>query len=133
MTAVLSFADTSDLQDGWRQLSANESRIANVLLRRASAIIIRELVHACIDIDKMDDVALQNAKTVACDMVRNSMVNAQNTINSMFGDVADAAIWEEQTEAIGGSLYLTKEQRRQLGISDQTIGSIGYVHKTCRF
>lgn len=107
------YATLADLQAGWRRLDENELEIAQTLLCRASAIIRAAGGDRC-------DAMI--CKIVACDMVRYSMITAQNTVSSYYGETPDAMTWE--LPAIGGGLRLTEEHRRMLGLNDQVYYSV---------
>lgn len=114
----MAYAEVSDLEDRWHELSDNEQARAEVLLEDASAYIA-----SLVDPEKCDQNVL---KIVCCNMVQRSMVSG----------AADAFGVTQQSMTAGpytqswtysnpsGDFFLTKLEKKLLGISTGYIGSI---------
>ena len=66
----MAFADVSDLESRWRELSTEEEARANVLLGDASAML-----DALVDVDESDAQQADLLKVVCCNMVMRSMAS----------------------------------------------------------
>ena len=117
----MAFAEVSDIETRWRALSPDEETRVNVLIGDASAML-SSLV--AIRPDDCHQAAL--LKTVCCNMVIRAM---SATASDMFG-VSQSSITagpysQSQTYLNpSGDMYLTKMEKRLLGISGSYIGSI---------
>lgn len=117
----MAFAEVTDIETRWRALSPDEETRANVLIGDASAML-SSLV--AIRPDDCHQAAL--LKTVCCNMVIRAM---SATGSDMFG-VSQSSITagpysQSQTYLNpSGDMYLTKMEKRLLGISGSYIGSI---------
>ena len=117
----MAFAEVTDVEARWRQLTPDEEARAGLLIGDASAMLSR-LVEV-----KADDCAQAALlKTVCCNMVIRAM---SATGSDMFG-VSQSSITagpysQSQTYLNpSGDMYLTKMEKRLLGISGSYIGSI---------
>lgn len=116
----MAFADVSDLESRWRELSTEEEARANVLLGDASAML-----SALVDVDESDAQQADLLKVVCCNMVARSMAS---TANDMFGvsQQSMTAVGFSQTRSYSnpsGDMYLTRYEKRLLGIG----GKVGFA------
>lgn len=117
----MAFADVSDLESRWRELSTDEEARANVLLGDASAML-----SALVDVDDEDDEQAALLKMVCCDMVIRSM---SATSMDTYGVSQSAITAGPYTQSFSysnpsGDMYLTKLEKRLLGITTSYIGTI---------
>lgn len=117
----MAFADVSDLESRWRELSTDEEARANVLLGDASAML-----SALVKVDDEDDDQAALLKMVCCDMVIRSM-SATNM--DAYGVSQSAITAGPYTQSFSysnpsGDMYLTKLEKRLLGITTSYIGTI---------
>lgn len=125
----MAFAEVSDIESRWRELSTEEQSRASVLIDDASAMLT-----ALVDVDTDDDEQAQLLKQVCCSMV----------IRAMSATEADAFGASQMSMTAGpytqswnyanpsGDMYLTRLEKRLLGITSGYIGSIrpkiGHCH-----
>ena len=117
----MAFADVSDLESRWRELSTDEEARANVLLDDASAML-----SALVEVDSSDAGQAELLKIVCCDMVIRAM---SATAADTFGVSQTSMTAGPYTQSFSysnpsGDMYLTKLEKRLLGISTSYIGSI---------
>ena len=117
----MAFADVSDLESRWRELSTDEEARANVLLDDASAML-----SALVEVDSSDAGQAELLKIVCCDMVIRAM---SATAADTFGVSQTSMTAGPYTQSFSysnpsGDMYLTKLEKRLLGISTAYIGSI---------
>ena len=109
----MAYADVSDLEVRWRTLTDEEQARAEALLDDASAML-----DAYITVDETDEKQLNLLKIVVCNMVERAM----STGDDMYG------VTQQSMTAVGfsqqfsyanptGDLYITKSEKRMLGIS----------------
>ncbi|HAM15348.1 MAG TPA: hypothetical protein DCP91_05730 [Eggerthellaceae bacterium] len=109
----MAYADVSDLEVRWRTLTADEQTRAEALLDDASAML-----DAYVTVDETDEKQLNLLKIVVCNMVERAM----STGDDMYG------VTQQSMTAVGfsqqfsyanptGDLYITKTEKRMLGIS----------------
>lgn len=117
----MAFAEVTDIEARWRRLTPDEETRAGVLIGDASAMLSSLVV---VVPDDCAQAAL--LKTVCCNMVIRAMAA---TGADMFG-VSQATITAgpySQTQAYAnpsGDMYLTKMEKRLLGITTSYIGTI---------
>lgn len=117
----MAFAEVSDLEARWRELSETEQAQASVLLEDASAILSSLVV-----IEDKETEYLELCRIVVCNMVQRAMASSANdlfgvTQSSMTaGPYTQSASYSNPT----GDMYLTKTEKRMLGITNGYIGSI---------
>lgn len=125
----MAFAEVSDIESRWRELSTDEQSRASVLIDDASAMLT-----ALVAIDTDDDEQAQLLKQVCCSMV----------IRAMSATEADAFGASQMSMTAGpytqswnyanpsGDMYITRLEKRLLGITSGYIGSIrpkiGHCH-----
>lgn len=117
----MAFADVSDLESRWRELSTEEEARANVLLGDASAIL-----SALVTVDNSDYEQSELLKMVCCDMVIRAM---SATASDTFGVSQTSMTAGPYTQSFSysnpsGDMYLTRLEKRLLGITTGYIGSI---------
>ena len=113
---MLTFASVEDLQDGWRELGADELAIADTLLARASAKILTALNDHNVRIDASDEVQAVNLTAVTCNMVKRVFLPAGNGIQSISQGIGATNASFSFINA-DESLYLTKSDRETLGLT----------------
>ena len=109
----MAYADVSDLEVRWRTLTTDEQERAEALLDDASAML-----DAYVTVDETDEKQMQLLKIVVCNMVERAM----STGGDMYG------VTQQSMTAVGftqqytyanptGDLYISKAEKRMLGIS----------------
>lgn len=117
----MKFAQVSDLEARWRTLSEAEQDQADVLLEDASAILA-----SMVEIPEHDDGYPELLSIVTCNMVQRAM---SSTAADTYG-VTQASMtagpytqsWSYSNPS--GDMYLTKMEKKMLGITSGYIGSI---------
>ena len=117
----MAFADVSDLESRWRELSTDEEARANVLLGDASAML-----SAFVKVDSSDYEQSQLLKMVCCDMVIRAM---SATAADTFGVSQTSMTAGPYSQSFSysnpsGDMYLTKLEKRLLGIGGNTYRAI---------
>lgn len=116
-------ADVTDLEARWRPLSEAEKVRAEVLLTDASAVVVGEspdLARGDLN-DGRDALALM----VVCSMVKRSMSAGDAPAGVATASESNGPFSESFTFSNpDGNLYLTKAERRMLGIGGQRAFSI---------
>lgn len=117
----MAFADVSDLESRWRELSTDEAARATVLLDDASAML-----SALVEVDSSDAGQAELLKMVCCDMVIRAM---SATAADTFGVSQTSMTAGPYTQSFSysnpsGDMYLTKLEKRLLGITTSYIGTI---------
>ena len=117
----MAFADVSDIESRWRALSSDEESRASVLLDDASAILA-----AFVTVDEDNDEQAELLKIVCCDMVIRAMsateADAFGASNMSMTAGPYTQSWTYSNPS--GDLYLTKLEKRLLGITSSYIGTI---------
>lgn len=117
----MAFASVSDIETRWRVLSEDEQARAAVLIDDAGAMLA-----ALVIVNEDDEEQAELLKMVCCNMVIRSM---SATASDAFG-VSQATITAgPYTQSFGysnpsGDMYLTKLEKRLLGITTSYIGTI---------
>lgn len=108
------FASIQDLESRWRIMDSREKAQAAVLLQDAAAIILSALTRANVEIDSENDVQRANLVRVSCSMVQRAMAQ---------GDGEQQHAWGGNLVVNpSGDLYLSKADKRSLGIGGMRIG-----------
>ena len=117
----MAYATVSDIEARWRELTADEESKAGVLLDDAAAILDTLGVF-----DSADPNVAANLRTVSCNMVIRSMSASQSDSYGMSqGSMTAGPYTQSWTFANpSGDMYLTKMEKRLLGITSGYIGSI---------
>ena len=116
----MAYAEVSDIEARWRQLSTDEKSRAAVLIEDASAMLSTLVV-----VDGSDEQAT-NLRTVCCNMVIRAM---SATAADSYGVSQQSITAGPYTQSFSysnpsGDMYLTKLEKRLLGISVGYIGTI---------
>lgn len=118
----MAYATTSDIEARWRPLTEAEASRASTLLDDA-AVIIDDL--AGIDEATVDEATAAKAKIVSCDMVIRAMSMSQDAYGVSQASMTAGPYTQSWTySSPSGDLYLTKLEKRMLGITSSYIGSI---------
>ena len=117
----MAFALVSDIEARWRELSTTEEARASVLIDDASAKL-SELV----EVDPSDATQAQLLKIVCCSMVIRAMSATESDLYGVTNASMQAGSYMQTwTNANpSGDMYLTKLEKRMLGISTSYIGTI---------
>ena len=115
------YADVDDLEARWHELSDVEQERAEVLLSDASAVI-----DSLVDVDETDEDMLAICKIVVCNMVQRSMTAMANDAYGVTQQSMTAGAYTQSWTFSNpsGDFYLTKMEKKMLGISNGYIGSI---------
>lgn len=115
------YATTADIEARWRTLSADERTRAEVLISDASNMLAK-----LVNVDDTDDEQASLLTTVCCNMVIRAM---SATALDTFGVSQTSVTAGPYTQSYSysnpsGDMYLTKFEKRMLGVSTGYIGSI---------
>lgn len=115
------YATVSDIEARWRSLSTGESARATVLITDASAMLDK-----LVSVDPTDTEQAALLKTVCCNMVIRAMTaTALDTFGVSQTSVTAGPYTQSYSYANpSGDMYLTKFEKRLLGVSTSYIGSI---------
>lgn len=119
------YATVADLEVRYRALDDGERERAEALLEDASAMLAAECRRVGVEVDASDGLQAANLKVVCCSMAKRVLASGA------FGDVSNHSVtagsYSEQFTFANptGSMYLTREERRVLGlpVRRQRIGS----------
>jgi hypothetical protein len=117
----MAYAEVSDIELRWHELDIDEQSRAAVLIDDASAML-----DALVNVDTSDDEQLELLKMVCCNMV----IRALSAIASDAFGVSNASMtagaysqsWTYANPS--GDMYLTKLEKRLLGVTSSYIGTI---------
>lgn len=117
----MAFADVSDIQARWRTLTSAEQARAAVLAEDASAMLA-----SMVDFDVADLGQMELLKVVCCNMVIRAMSASES---EAFGADSMTVTAGPYTQTYSysnpsGDMYLTRAEKRMLGVSGGYIGSI---------
>lgn len=113
------FATVSHLESRWRPMDPAEKKRAAVLLEDAAAIITAALEQSGVEIDEDDGTQAANLVRVSCAMVQRAMAQ---------GDGEQQHAWGGNLVMNpSGDLYLSKADRRSLGIGRARIGALSML------
>lgn len=116
------FADVSDIESRWRTLDSVERERAQALIQDASAMLTK-LVS---DIDAGDEEQMQLLELVCCNMVIRAMsateADSFGASNMSMTAGAYSQSWTYANPT--GDMYITKIEKRLLGITSSYIDSI---------
>jgi len=117
----MALAEVSDLEARWHSLSQTEQQRAEVLLDDASAML-----EALVDIDVADSAQLRRLNMVCCNMVIRAMsateVDSYGASNMSMTAGPYTQSWTYANPS--GDMYITKAEKRMLGITSGYIRSI---------
>ena len=116
----MAYATVSDIEARWRTLTSDEEAKAAVLLDDAAAILDTLAVF-----DSSDPNVAANLRTVSCNMVIRSMSSSGDSFGMSQGSMTAGPYTQSWTYANpSGDMYLTKMEKRLLGVTSGYIGSI---------
>jgi hypothetical protein len=110
----MAYADVSDLEARWRELTEDEQERAAVFLDDASAMLA-----ASATVDESDEQQAALLKIVVCNMVQRSMSTSSGDAYGVSQQSITAVGFTQQYTYSNptGDLYITKAEKRMLGIS----------------
>lgn len=117
----MAYAEVSDIESRWRSLSPTEQSRASVLIDDASAML-----DALVDVDTDDDEQAQLLKQVCCSMVIRAMSATESDAFGASQMSMTAGPYSQSWNYANpsGDMYLTKLEKRLLGITSGYISSI---------
>ena len=117
----MAYAEVSDLENRWRELTEQEQARAEVLLEDASAVL-----DSLVDVSAHDCHYADVLKIVVCNMVQRSMIAGEADAYGVTQQSMTAGPYTQSWTFSNpsGDFYLTKMERKMLGISRGYIGSI---------
>lgn len=117
----MAYADVSDLEARWRELNEAEEARAEVLLADASAVL-----DSLVDVDETDTEQLEICKIVVCAMVQRAMVAGEADAYGVTQQSMTAGPYTQSWTYSNpnANLYLTKAEKKMLGVGGGYIGSI---------
>lgn len=117
----MAYADVSDIEARWRELTADEQARAEVLIDDASAMLA-----SMVAVDDSDEQQAALLKTVCCSMVIRSMsATAADTFGASNMSMTAGSYTQSWTYSNpSGDMYLTKLEKKLLGIAAGYIGTI---------
>lgn len=110
------FASVDDLAARWHSLTDTERTTATTLLADASDVIRTT-------VPTWADASQDTLKRVTCAMVKRAMIAANNVGVSQASETVGPFANSWTFSNPGGDLYLTKWEKRSLGMSSQTATS----------
>lgn len=117
----MAFAVVSDIESRWRELSTNEEARATTLIDDASAML-----SALVAVDDSDEEQAELLKMVCCNMVIRAMSASEYDAFGASQMSMTAGPYTQQWTYSNpsGDMFITKMEKRLLGISTSYIGSI---------
>lgn len=117
----MAYAEVSDIELRWHELDSDEQSRAAVLIDDASAML-----DALVTVDTSDDEQLELLKMVCCNMVIRAMSASEADSYGASNMSMTAGVYTQSWTYSNptGDMYLTKMEKRLLGISSAYIGSI---------
>lgn len=117
----MAFADVSDIESRWRELSTDEEARATTLIDDASAML-----SALVAVDETDEEQAELLKVVCCNMVIRAMSASEHDAFGASQMTMTAGPYSQQWTYTNptGDLFVTKMEKRLLGISTSYIGTI---------
>ena len=117
---MTAYATVADVEARWRDLSTSDEARCGVLLDDASAMLTK-----LVAVDPSDTEQADLLKTVCCNMVIRVMSSSED----LFGVSQASMTAGPYTQSMSysnpsGDMYLTKTEKKLLGISTGYIGSI---------
>lgn len=117
----MAFAEVSDIEARWHQLDSSEQARAEVLIDDASAMLAR-----LVKVDENNEEQAELLKVVCCNMVIRTMsateVDSYGASNMSMTAGPYQQSWTYSNPT--GDMYLTKMEKRLLGITSNFIGTI---------
>ena len=117
----MAFAEVSDIEIRWRTLDATEADRAEALIDDASAML-----EQLVDVDESDEAQAELLKIVCCNMVIRAMAaSGYDTFGASQMSITAGPYTQQMTYANpSGDMYLTKMEKRLLGVTTGYIRSI---------
>lgn len=117
----MAYADVSDLESRWRELSTDEQARAAVLLDDASAMLAQ-----LVDVDETDEQQAALLKTVCCSMVTRTMSATESDSFGASNMSMTAGVYSQSWSYANpsGDMYLTRLEKKMLGIGGNKYRSI---------
>lgn len=117
----MAYADVSDLEARWRELSTDEQARAAVLLDDASAMLTQ-----LVDVDETDEQQAALLKTVCCSMVTRTMSATESDSFGASNMSMTAGVYSQSWSYANpsGDMYLTRLEKKMLGIGGNKYRSI---------
>ena len=117
----MAFADVSDIESRWRELSTDEEARATTLIDDASAML-----SALVEVDETDEEQAELLKMVCCNMVIRAMSASEYDAFGASQMSMTAGPYTQQWTYSNpsGDMFITKMEKRLLGISTSYIGTI---------
>ena len=117
------FAEVSDIEARWHSLYASDRQRAEVLIGDASAML--EAALAC-TIDVSDESQMQRLNIVCCNMVIRAMSASESDAYGASNMSMTAGPYTQSWTYANpsGDMYITKAEKRMLGITSGYIGTI---------
>ena len=117
------FAEVSDIESRWHTLSASDRQRAEVLIGDASEMLEAALVCT---IDVSDESQMQRLNIVCCNMVIRAMSASESDAYGASNMSMTAGPYTQSWTYANpsGDMYITKAEKRMLGITSGYIGTI---------
>ena len=117
----MAFADVSDIESRWRELSTDEEARATTLIDDASAML-----SALVAVDETDEEQAELLEMVCCNMVIRAMSASEYDAFGASQMTMTAGPYSQQWTYTNpsGDMFITKMEKRLLGISTSYIGTI---------
>ena len=113
------FATVKDLESRWRVMDSAEKNRAVVLLQDAAAIITAAMKRSGVSLNEEDETQAANLVRVSCAMVQRAMAQ---------GDGEQEHAWGGNLVTNpSGDLYLSKADKRSLGIGGARISALSMI------
>lgn len=116
----MAFAEVSDIEARWRDLSADEEARAAVLIEDASAML-----SSLVTVDGTDEQAAL-LKMVTCNVVIRAMGSSESDLFGVSQTSMTAGPYSQSFSYSNpsGDMYLTKQEKSLLGIGATKLGYI---------
>lgn len=117
----MAFAEVSDIESRWRELSTDEEARATTLIDDASAML-----SALVEVDDDDEEQAELLEIVCCNMVIRAMSASEYDAFGASQMSMTAGPYTQQWTYSNpsGDMFITKMEKRLLGISTSYIGTI---------
>lgn len=117
----MAYAEVSDIEARWRTLTETEQTRASVLIDDASAML-----DSLVAVDDSDEQQAALLKTVCCSMVIRAMSATEADSFGVSQTSMTAGPYSQSWtyNNPSGDMYLTRMEKRLLGITTSYIGSI---------
>lgn len=117
----MAYATVSDIEARWRDLTTEEEARAAVLIDDASAILSQ-----LVDVNPDEEEQAALLKTVCCNMVIRAMSASESDLFGVSQASMTAGPYSQSMSYVNpsGDMYLTKLEKRLLGVTTGYIGSL---------